>query len=50
MKKEYLNPTTSVIYIETAHMIAASLEIGDPLEDAFGAEARGEVDIFDIAK
>ena len=31
MKKQYINPTTSVMTINTVSMIAASIEIGDPM-------------------
>ena len=40
MKKVYINPTTSIVNIETAQMIAASIGFGDSVESAAGAESR----------
>ena len=34
MKKEYINPTTNIINIETIQMIAASGDFNDVLNDA----------------
>lgn len=42
MKKKYINPTTTVLMIETTRMIAAStLGFGDPVDNADVAESPG---------
>ena len=48
MKKTYMNPTTTVVMIEVAKMIAASdsLGIGDSVNSAAGAESRSDEDLW----
>ena len=48
MKKEYINPTTEIVNVETAQMIAQSISIGDPIDSAVGAESRDEFDIWSL--
>ena len=40
MKKVYKNPEIEVVKMQTMQMMAASLPLGEPLDDASGAEAR----------
>lgn len=40
MKKTYQNPTMIIVKIQTVHMIADSLTIGDSVTTTSGAESR----------
>ena len=48
MKKTYMNPTTTVVMIEVAKMIAASDSLGicDAVNNATGAESRSDEDLW----
>jgi len=48
MKKTYQNPETTVVRIETPHILAGSekLKIGDPVESAAGAETRRNYSVW----
>ena len=46
MKKTYLNPEITIVNVQVAQMIPASTEtlgIGEPIDDATGAESRESV-------
>ena len=46
MKKTYINPTTDVVKVQTQQMIAASIGIGEDLDNAGGADGRSIEDYF----
>ena len=47
MKKTYINPTTEIINVETAQMIALSLS-DTPFDGNTGIESRDEFDIWSL--